>query len=222
MSDQHNIISTAKSVVHIISTFARLPCCLVGSVAGSAHGITRTPNDVDVLVLSHSKTPLEIKQLLVSGDSRFSLEKPASNPNATYLVLKYAVTPSKSCHVDIFLPGLIHLPEIPLERVVCSDTGLPVMPFFPTLLHKVQAWIAHRDSPKEHARIKQSNDVQDIRELLEFAIRDETLHLDEHSWLPSWFLDEAVQSVPQYVAAHPETAPQWAQIGFTVPLTAES
>ncbi|KAF4611979.1 hypothetical protein D9613_004127 [Agrocybe pediades] len=198
MSDHHNIISTAKSVVHIISTFARLPCCLVGSVAGSAHGITRTPNDVDVLVLSHSKTPLEIKQLLVSGDSRFSLEKPASNPNATYHVLKYAVTPSKSCHVDIFLPGLIHLPEIPLER------------------------IAHRDSPKEHARIKQSNDVQDIRELLEFAIRDETLHLDEHSWLPSWFLDEAVQSVPQYVAAHPETAPQWAQIGFTVPLTAES
>jgi len=88
------------------------------------------------------------------------------------------------------------------------------MPFFPILLHKVQAWIAHCDSPKERARIKQSNDVQDIGELLELAVSEHKIHLKDHFWLPSWFLEEALQGVPRYIDAHPESAFFWAQIGF--------
>lgn len=132
--------------------------------------------------------PAEMKNLLVVKDSRFFLEKPTTNPNALYFVFKYQLTSSEMdycCHVDIFLPGMIHLPAIPPSYTVYSaQTALPIIPLFPVLLHKVQAWIAHRASPKESARIKQSNDVQDISELLVLAVKTHKVKLEEQTWLP--------------------------------------
>ncbi|PPQ79882.1 hypothetical protein CVT25_002938 [Psilocybe cyanescens] len=215
-----DIHSTAHAAVSVLAT-SGIIACLVGSAAGSEHGITRTPNDVDILVLSGSETmnPAEIKNLLVSKDPRFFLEKPATNPNASYLVLKYRLASLSQmnycCHVDIFFPGMIHLPTIPPSYIFYSaQTALPIMPFFPILLHKIQAWIAHRASSKESARIKQSNDVQDIRELLALAVSAHKIKLDEQTWLPAWFLQEAVQGVVQYVQEHPETIPLWKESGF--------
>ncbi|KAH9486384.1 hypothetical protein JR316_0000448 [Psilocybe cubensis] len=214
-----DIHSTAHAVVSILRA-SDMVACLVGSAAGAEHGISRIPNDVDILVLSGAKSmnPAEMKNLLVSKDSRFFLEKPVTNPNASYFILKYRLISSQNnscCHVDIFLPGMIHLPPIPPSYIIYSaQTALPTMPFFPTLLHKVQAWLAHRASPKESARIKRSNDEQDISELLDFAVKIHKVKIENHTWLPDWFLQEAIEGVRAYVQEHPETAPMWKEIGF--------
>ncbi|KDR85592.1 hypothetical protein GALMADRAFT_108875 [Galerina marginata CBS 339.88] len=214
----NDIRSTAQAAISILAA-AGIVSCLVGSAAGSEHGISRTPNDVDILALSETMTQAELKSLLVSKCPRFSLSKPESNLHASYSILKYSIPAPQLmfCHVDIFLPGMIHLPPIPHDRIVySSQTSLPVMPFFPILLHKVQAWIAHRDSPKERARIKQSNDVQDIRELLKIAVSAHNVKLGEQTWLPPWFLQEAAEGVSEYITSHPETADSWTKVGFFV------
>ncbi|PPQ64282.1 hypothetical protein CVT26_002164 [Gymnopilus dilepis] len=212
-----DIHAVARVTISLLSECG-IVSCLVGSAAGSEHGISRVPNDVDILALAHDLKQQDMKDLLVQKDSRFSLEKPASNPNASYFVLRYCISgPSeKFCHVDVFLPGMIHLPYIPPDRIVHSpSTGLPVMPFFPVLLHKIQAWLTHRASPKEHARIKQVNDVQDIQELLDIAMASDKVKLEDHLWLPQWFREEAVESIPQFTAAYPETSDSWKGIGFS-------
>ena len=230
-----DIHAVARVTISLLSECG-IVSCLVGSAAGSEHGISRVPNvgcktkkttclftlsclqDVDILALAHDLKQQDMKDLLVQKDSRFSLEKPASNPNASYFVLRYCISgPSeKFCHVDVFLPGMIHLPYIPPDRIVHSpSTGLPVMPFFPVLLHKIQAWLTHRASPKEHARIKQVNDVQDIQELLDIAMASDKVKLEDHLWLPQWFREEAVESIPQFIAAYPETSDSWKGIGFS-------
>ncbi|KAF8913244.1 hypothetical protein CPB84DRAFT_532337 [Gymnopilus junonius] len=168
--------------------------------------------------LTQEMEQMEIKNLLVSKNTRFSLQKPSSNPHASYFVLTYIIStsPEKSCHIDIFLPGMIHLPFIPHDRIVYSPaSGLPVMPFFPILLHKIQARLTHRASPKEHARHKQTNDVQDICELLELATTTHKVKLQDHLWLPEWFIQEAIESIPQYIVSHSETTVFWKCIGFS-------
>lgn len=162
----------------------------------------------------------KLKDYLVSADSSFYWAKPVTNPQASYQVLWYkfpfreaSESSKKSCRVDLFTPGMIHLPRIPSDKIFYSDSNIPVMPFFPVALHKIQAWKAHLASTKPWAATKQRNDVNDINDLLNVAMTMDE-HLHDQTWLEQWFLDEAVEGVRQYIVEHPDAAPGWAKLGF--------
>lgn len=183
--------------------------------------LTLDYQDVDVLVMT-DKSPEEVKDCLVSNDASFHWTKPPTNPNATYRVLCYrlpsleaANTPAKSCRVDVFTPGMIHLPRIPNDKITFSDSKLPIMPYFPVVLHKVQAWKAHLVSTKPWAVTKQKNDINDINDLLKGAMAT-SQRLQNQTWLEQWFLDEAVEGVQEYIGKHPDTIPGWLKLGFPI------
>ncbi|KAF9446117.1 hypothetical protein P691DRAFT_804698 [Macrolepiota fuliginosa MF-IS2] len=199
-------IRSVSRVVTDVLTSAGFSCCLVGSAAGHELGITRTPNDVDVLVMM-DKNPDELKDYL-----------------AAYRVLWYKFpfrdppgVPEKSCRIDLFTPGMIHLPRIPQDKIIYTGSKLPIMPFFPVVLHKIQAWKAHLASTKPWATVKQRNDVSDISDLLRMATTTDE-RFENQAWLGKWFLDEALDGVREYIAAHPDTASGWAKLGFEVKL----
>lgn len=175
--------------------------------------------DVDVLVMADN--PEEVKDCLVSNDLSFHWTKPPTNPNATYRVLWYRLPstatspPVTNCRVDVFTPGMIHLPRIPDDQITFSDSKLPIMPYFPVILHKLQAWKAHLVSTKPWAVIKQKNDINDINDLLKGATAT-TQRLQNQTWLEQWFLDEAVESVQEYIVKHPDTTPGWLKLGFPI------
>ncbi|THU75320.1 hypothetical protein K435DRAFT_974877 [Dendrothele bispora CBS 962.96] len=170
-----------------------LNCCLVGSVACSAYGMSRTPADIDMVVLTSSYTQEELKNRLVSYDPRFYTVA-SKDPLATYRVLWFRLSGyRRCCKVDLLLPGVMNIPLVPLERIyrmkdhqstVTSESSLssyystlstrsadyPLMPFLPLLLLKLQAWQDHGESPKLYMREKQPTDVKDINELLDLAV----------------------------------------------------
>lgn len=166
------------------------------------------------------KPPDELKNYLVSADTSFCWKKPISNPQAIYRVLWYQFplpeateVSEKSCRVDLFIPGMIHLPQIPSDKIIYSDSKLPIMPFFPVVLHKIQAWKAHMASTKPWVTIKQENDISDINDLLAVAATAGQ-NLGNQIWLEQWFLAEAIEGVQEYVESHPETARGWRDLGF--------
>jgi hypothetical protein len=107
----------------------------------------------------------------------------------------------RSCKVDLLLPGIMNIPFVPKERIYkVRDEGknylsskslaysssssygsrsqsssnsdpLPLMPFLPLLLLKLQAWQDHGESSKLYMRQKQPTDVLDITELLALAVK---------------------------------------------------
>lgn len=123
------------------------------------------------------------------------------------------------------LPGTIKLPSIANDRMTYSQsTGLPLMPFLTTLLHKVLAWVAHGQSPGAHVRDKQANDVTDIWDLLCVAVgrSEEGLQCITEArleygkeWLPEWFVEDAERGVKAFAGENPETILYWKAIGLT-------
>jgi hypothetical protein len=111
---------------------------------------------------------------------------------------------------------MIHLPKIPTDNIVRSVSGLPIMPFFPIVLHKIQAWKAHLASTKPWTGVKQANDINDIHDSLQVAEVADMPGLENHYWLDAWFLQEAVDSVQEYVQRHPNTVHGWTKLGFRV------
>lgn len=75
---------------------------------------------------------------------------------------------------------------------------MPLMPFFPLFLLKLQAWMDHRQAAKQYLIDKQFVDVTDITELLEIAVEKKKVTLKGQEWLPSSFLDAAKTRVIQY------------------------
>ncbi|KAJ3575238.1 hypothetical protein NP233_g1229 [Leucocoprinus birnbaumii] len=212
-------IRLASKTATSILADAGYSCCLVGSAAGYEHGITRVPNDVDILAMT-DQDPVEPKDLLVSQNSAFYWAKPVTNTQASYRVLWYrlpleksSASLQKSCRIDLFTPGMIHLPRIPRDRIIWSSSGLPIMPLFPTLMHKIQAWKAHLASTKPWAGVKQANDIHDINDLLR-VVEAVDVNLDNQNWLDAWFLEEAVDGVRMFTQKHPETARGWLKLGF--------
>ncbi|KAJ6541807.1 hypothetical protein B0H19DRAFT_1077597 [Mycena capillaripes] len=214
------IQSTALATVSALKA-ANLSCCLAGSSACYEWGNSRIPNDVDILVLSSTKTAEEIKDLLVSSDPNFSLALPEKNPLATYRVLWYTLAPTttttttndtdsgspKQCPVDIFLPGVISLPFVPTEFIVQSPNGLPVMPLLSALMHKILAWIAHGQA---HRTDKQENDLTDISGLLNIVdTRLDLIVVEDKNWYPDWFVNASFNGVARYVEEFPESAGLW-------------
>ncbi|KAJ3790374.1 hypothetical protein GGU10DRAFT_419427 [Lentinula aff. detonsa] len=175
-------IATRATVTALKSL--NLDCCLVGSVACFAYGMSRTPNDIDMVVLTSRYTQERLKSFLVHLDARFYLIA-SKDPSATYRVLWFRLPGyHRSCKVDLLLPGIMNIPSVDPNRVVriqdsmnvlnspgyasslTLSTDYPLMPFLPLLLLKLQAWQDHGESPKLFMRQKQPTDVRDIQELL--------------------------------------------------------
>ncbi|KAG5653857.1 hypothetical protein H0H81_009936 [Sphagnurus paluster] len=194
-----------------------LESCLFGSAACAIYGMThRVPNDVDLVVLEDSLDPEEIKDMIVSANNNFYLV-PAANPRNTYNVLWYYLPRNRRCKVDILTPGLLSIPDIPPENVVRVDQfqDIPVTPLLPLLLLKLRGWTDHMEDPRRWMQEKASVDEEDIDELLELAVDDYDVHLDDESdWLPNWFIEEARERVDEYVQAWPDSEDYWSQLGF--------
>ncbi|EPS93281.1 hypothetical protein FOMPIDRAFT_1136505 [Fomitopsis schrenkii] len=166
-------------------------CCLFGSTACALYGVNRCPKDVDLIILRGEDTAY-FKQLLADSDDPFYLA-PSRRRNAGYKVLWYrlpspAGSPRRKCKVDILVPGILNIPNIP-PWLIKHKLGLPVMSLLPLLMMKLQGWTDHRDSRRSDFQAKQHVDVEDIEELLSIACRTGTC-IGGHSlnWLPSDFI----------------------------------
>lgn len=177
-----------------------------------------THQDVDIVCLTDTHTQEELKAILVSSD--FNFYTVASKvPFATYRVLWYRLGLRRSCKVDVLMPGIMNIPSVPIPRIAYrrSRSDLPLMPFLPLLLLKLQAWMDHREADKLYLRMKQHVDVQDINALLELAVSKYGIDLKKNGkWLPDSFVQAAVKRVRAYVRLFPDSAGQWKEIGFRV------
>ena len=169
------------------------------------------------MVLTTSYTQESLKQILERANSSFRTVA-AKTPGATYRVLWYHSSPSsyysRKCKVDLLQPGIMNIPSVPTEAIV-HRSGLPLMPFLPLLLLKLQAWEDHGASPKYYMRQKQPTDVRDIDELLRIAVRDTTIKINKATaWIPDSFILEGQRRVTKYVGLYPASASSWTRIGF--------
>ncbi|KAJ7737764.1 hypothetical protein B0H16DRAFT_1695046 [Mycena metata] len=198
---------------------AGIRSCLVGGMACSIYGNQRVPGDVDIVCLTDKHTQVELKALLVANDPNFYTVA-SKDPFATYRVLWYRMPLGfRRCKVDVLLPGIMNIPAVPIPRIAYrkSRSDLPLMPFLPLLLLKLQAWQDHGEADKLYLQAKQHVDVRDIDELLELAVSKYGIDLKKDGkWLPESFLKAAVRRVKAYVRRFPESAENWSAIGFRV------
>ncbi|EPQ53004.1 hypothetical protein GLOTRDRAFT_15009, partial [Gloeophyllum trabeum ATCC 11539] len=189
-----------------------LSCCVFGSMACNLYGTTRTPNDVDIVVMTSSYTQEELKELIRRSDSRFYLIKPKT-PNATYRVFYFRLDGyRRSCKVDILLPGIMSIPTIPRGRIT-KVHDIPVMPLPALLLLKLQGWSDHKGSTRPDMVDKQYVDVQDVSELLRIA-HNRDLWMPSETWLPSAFLDMGEERVERFVEEYTSTSDPWEAVGY--------
>ena len=168
---------------------------------------------MDVVVLTKDK-PKYIKERLLETNSRFYLKDGINGP---YTVLWYSFSwkPRVHCKVDILVPPELRIPNIILSSIAyCGDSLIPVMPFLPLLILKVQGWSDHRKSHEERFQVKVPQDEEDITDLL--SMLDSRDHLKRFGWLPRWFLRNANDLIQEYVECFPETESEWRYIGFDV------
>jgi len=196
-----------------------LTTCLFGGAACEMYGCTRTPNDVDLIVMTTSHTTESLKNILVLGGGGDFYLRPSKKIGATYKIL-YCKIPSsfstshysRSSKVDILIPGILNIPLLSSTVIVRID-GLPVLPFFALLMLKVQGWSDHRKSDRSDYRLKQHQDVADVNQLLALGQRrGEDLHLSL-SQLPLSFQEIGLQVVAEYVNIKGRRA-VWENLGF--------
>ncbi|KAI0325837.1 hypothetical protein GY45DRAFT_1329788 [Cubamyces sp. BRFM 1775] len=210
------ILEIADQAVDIFRN-RRLRCCLFGSTACHLFGVSRTPNDIDLVVFTNQYDAEELKEILVEEDSDFYLV-PSRNPRASYSVLWCRLRSSgrrrRKCKVDILVPPTLNIPNVPGRRIkIISD--LPVMPLIPLLLLKLQGWYDHRESHREDMQEKQYVDVDDISELLQIAIdRGQDVRQDNLGWLPERMREDAQGHVWDFVEEYPNMADNWTMVGF--------
>jgi len=194
-----------------------LHSCLFGSAACSMYGMTRVPNDVDIIVLTELYDQEEVKNLLVENDSNFFLVR-SSRPRATYKILYYTLPSRGFCKVDILLPGILDIPAVPRSRITYTQVpDVPVMPLIAVLLLKLQGWTDHRDSEREDFQEKQYMDVDDIKEMLDILRWDYGMKtLSSEDWMPRWFVNLARERVDEFVEVFPDTRDHWCDIGFNI------
>jgi hypothetical protein len=166
--------------------------------------------------LTDAHTQAELKAILVAKDSSFYTIA-SKDPLATYRVLWYRLGLRRSCKVDVLTPGIMNIPSVPVARITyrktCSE--LPLMPFLPLLLLKLQAWIDHGEAEKSYLRMKQYVDVRDIGELLELAVSKYDVDVKKDGkWLPESFVKAGGKRVRAYVKSHPDSVESWRAIGF--------
>jgi hypothetical protein len=193
-------------------------CCLFGSAACLLWGQDCNPNDIDIVVLNGSDAE-DIKAYLHGANDRFSLVD-SDNPRNTYKKLYYNISwrTGLQCKVDILTPGPeggLNIPKIPIRHVkYMGDPGIPVMPFLPLLILKVQGWYDHRRAARQDLRQKVPQDVQDITELLSMADRSDRLrHFD---WLDDGFIELAYTIIEDFCKKKPGSVASWNFLEFEV------
>ncbi|KAM6492752.1 hypothetical protein JOM56_012476 [Amanita muscaria] len=194
-------------------------CCLFGSAACSmmeGNDASRVPNDLDIVVFTNDDLEL-IKKSLEDKHDRFFLK---DGKNGSYKVLWYTIcwSPELKIKVDILKPGKnpLGIPRIPSNVPISFYHSIPVMPFLPLLILKVQGWRDHRASRKPWYRKKIPQDEGDIERLLSMV--DDGDHLRHYMGLEKckWFMKNANKVVKAYVRNFPESSDTWRSIGFDV------
>ena len=231
-SELHDI---AKEAVRIFARYG-LACCLTGGVACELYGVSRDSHvccngfqlavhrvdhrllsqDVDLVVLTTKYSQEQLKDILITADSSFYLVPP-KDPSATYKVLWYSIGPFYSryasrCKVDILQPGIMNIPDLPV-RYIETIRNLPVMPLTLLLFMKLQAWTDHRDSPKDYMRSKQYNDLSDISQLLDVALKRGERMSNGAKWMPEEFVRAALSRIEEHKAHLPSAAARWKAVG---------
>ncbi|SJL15596.1 uncharacterized protein ARMOST_19098 [Armillaria ostoyae] len=166
------VFRAAKEVTRIFRE-AQYTFAILGSTACYLYGNGRLPNDVDILMSSHTCDLESMKAFLVAENpNRFYLVD-AKTPGDTWKVLWYHDRGLKGklekTKVDILKPGVLHLPMI-FSEVIVDKQGLPVVPMSILLPHKLQGWKDNMDSPIPRLRSKQDADAGDICSLLRIVI----------------------------------------------------
>jgi len=191
-----------------------LSSCLFGSSGCSLYGCTRKPNDVDIIVMTTEYSTEELKELIaVQPNTRFYL-RGSKTVGATYKVLFYSLGKKRSCKVDVLIPGVLNIPYISPDRIVHID-GLPVLPFIPLLLLKLQGWSDHRASAREDMRQKQYIDIRDLQQLLTIAAQKGENVGDVDQWLPASFMFAGRERIRRFVETYRQPE-GWERIGFSV------
>jgi len=207
---------TRKTIA--VLTANQFTCCLFGSVGCLLYGNSRTPNDIDVIVMTTTYTTEHLKALL--GRTPGFYLRPSGKPGETYKILYYRLQPNflysrRSCKVDILIPGIMNIPLLPSERIVWKET-LPVLPLLVLLLLKLQGWSDHRASTRSDMQQKQYVDIRDINQLVVVAARSGE-HLSRVPWLPDAFLAQGYEHLALYLRiVRPAVTSYWREIGFDI------
>ncbi|SJL15575.1 uncharacterized protein ARMOST_19076 [Armillaria ostoyae] len=166
------VFRAAKELTRILReggyTFA-----ILGSTACYLYENDRLPNDIDIMILSHTCDLELLKENLATQKPNCFQLVDAKTPGATWKVLwyhDYVEGKLEKTKVDILKPGLLHLPMIFSEAIV-EKQGLPVVPMGILLLHKLQGWKDNMDSGLPRLRSKQDADAGDIFSLLRIIIK---------------------------------------------------
>lgn len=105
------------------------------------------------------------------------------------------------------------IPAIHADSVVSSSLegmrGVPIMPFLPMLLLKLQGWADHAISHRIDMRMKQYVDVSDIKELLDIAAKEMGLREQKHGPLSESFIQAGRSRVLRFIAQFPESRAKW-------------
>ncbi|KAI0041112.1 hypothetical protein FA95DRAFT_1565719 [Auriscalpium vulgare] len=183
------IEAVAKRTADILNKRG-LTCCLMGSAASALWGATRTPNDIDMVVMcSDMYSQEDVKRMIVADDATYYLVA-STNWRNSYKILWTRIPDRRgvTCKVDILVPPTLTIPTIaPLHIVWVRD--VPIMPLFTLILMKLKGWEDHRVATfrRPDLRAKQHVDVEDIKELLDIAAKRGEKGEDE-SWLTYGFL----------------------------------
>ena len=174
--------------------------------------------DLDILCLSCPWDQEELKRRVVAEDSSFYLIHP-KKPGATYKVLWYRIYGSGSstsgrCKVDLLLPGIMNIPNVPTSIIEYPEQGMPCAPFAVVFLLKLQAWADHLDSPEPRFWSKSFTDTWDLRRMLPIA-RAKGFNIGRlDARLPSSFVASAVLRVQRFLDKSPDTLIEWRALGF--------
>ena len=175
---------------------------------------------MDLVVLTTKYSQEQLKEILITADSLFYLVA-SKDPRATYKVLwyrlgsddlGYASRPSR-CKVDILQPGIMNIPDVP-NRHIEMIKDLPVMPLLLLLFMKLQGWTDHRDSPKDYMRLKKYDDLLDIMQLLDVAMRRGENIGRGTRWMPEEFVRAATGRMKEHITQAPAAEAKWKAIGY--------
>ncbi|KAI0365375.1 hypothetical protein BV20DRAFT_954333 [Pilatotrama ljubarskyi] len=217
MSTVQAILEIARKAIEIFMRRG-LRSCLVGSVASYAYGVSRTPNDVDLVVLTRAYDQEELKAMLVQADPKFYLVRSRSI-YATYKVLWYRTEDCTNCKVDVLVPGTMNIPQVPPQYIVSkAPYYLPLMPLIPHLLLKLQAWSDHGAARRLDLRLKQSTDKEDIDKLVNIVLASgDRLRSPSLGWMPESMVTAATIRLGAYLSSRSSARKaQWRSLGFAV------
>ncbi|KAK0430450.1 uncharacterized protein EV420DRAFT_1773586 [Desarmillaria tabescens] len=219
------VFCAAREVTRIFEkegcTFA-----ILGSTACYLYGNDRLPNDLDILMSSHTCKPEWLKEFLVTNNpDRFYLTD-AKTPGATWKVLWYhdlgVDGKLEKTKIDILKPGVLQLPMIFSEAIV-DKQGLPVIPLSILLLHKLKGWKDNMESTEQRLRSKHDADVGDIGSLVKIVL--EGMNMQEKKNSMYWkqfalerfdqeFRDGTERRVRLFCSRFPEYRDMWRKLGW--------